>query len=149
MSQTAENCTRLSERAQRDQLEEIFNVSATPVSQEPKNAPADGACTAEPFHNPSYPVRTHFQERQKLQATLRDVEDRLSAARKKLDAIANDSQRARSVRLYHQLMGARDQIAECVRRIPLEAAALYVEDQERYHNAVAAFERIWGKWQGS
>jgi hypothetical protein len=61
--------------------------------------------------------------------------------------MAHDPQRATHVRLYHQLMGARDQIADCVRRMPLEAADLYEEDQERYQNAVAAFERTWGKWQ--
>jgi len=107
----------------------------------------DGASAADPFHNPSYPARTHFHEREKLQASLHEAEERLSAARQKLTALANHPEKATFVRLYHQMMGARDQIAECVRRIPLEAADLYDEDAERYKQAVAAFERTWKKWQ--
>jgi hypothetical protein len=116
------------------------------VEQE-KGISSDGSPTVNPFHNPSYPIRTHFPEREKLEASLRDAEERLSAARQKLPTLDNDSRKPRFVRLYHQLMGARDQIADCIRRIPLEAGGLYREDEERFHNATAAFERIWRKWE--
>jgi len=109
----------------------------------------DGPRTADPFRNPSYPARTHFQERQELEKSLRLAEDRVSAARQKLSGVASNPQQAALVRLYHQMMGARDQIAACARRIPLEAAGLYEEDKERYAQAVAALERTWGKWQAA
>jgi hypothetical protein len=51
------------------------------------------------------------------------------------------------IRTFHQLQGARDQIAEGVRRLPLEAGELYHEDKERYHQALAAFNRVWQKWE--
>jgi hypothetical protein len=122
-------------------------VSATPTSVEPKAISSDGSRPDDPFHNPSYPARTHFHEREKLEASLRGAEELLNAARQKLSAMANHAERAKFVRLYHQMMGARDQIADSVRRIPLEAADLYEEDKERYRNAVAALERTWRKWQ--
>lgn len=121
-------------------------MPATPTPTEPTSVASDGAPSVDPFRNPSYPARTHFHEREKLEASLRDAEERLSAARQKMGAISNHPQTAALTRLYHQLMGARDQIADTVRRIPLEASDLYREDQERYHNAVAAFERVWRKW---
>jgi len=114
-----------------------------------KRVSSDGPRTVDPFHNPSYPARTHFHEREKLEESLRAAEERLSAARQKLSAFASHPQNAAFVRLYHQMMGARDQIAECVRRMPLEAAELYEEDNERYVQAVAALERTWGKWQAA
>jgi hypothetical protein len=46
------------------------------------------------------------------------------------------------------MLGARDQIAEGVRRLPLETGALYDEDHERYKEAVAAFERVYRRWEG-
>jgi hypothetical protein len=122
-------------------------VPATPTPAQAKNVSADGSPIDDPFHNPSYPNRTHFHEREKLEASLRGADELLSAARQKLNAMANHPQRATFVRLYHQMLGARDQIAECIRRIPLEAADLYKEDQERYHNGVAALERTWRKWK--
>jgi hypothetical protein len=124
-------------------------VSATPTPVESAKISQDGAPQVDPFHNPTYPARTHFHDREKLQSVLRDAEERLSTTRQKLGTMDSHPRRAEFVRLYHQLMGARDQIADCARRIPLEAADLYNEDQERYHNAVAAFERIWNKWEAA
>ena len=46
-----------------------------------------------------------------------------SAARvgsQKLNVLANHADKARFVRLYHQMQGARDQVAEAVERLPLE-----------------------------
>ncbi len=124
-------------------------MSATPTPLDQKRASGDGPHTVDPFHNPSYPARTHFQERAELEESLRAAEERVSAARQKLSAIANHPQQAALVRLYHQMMGAHDQIADCVRRIPLEAAGLYEEDKERHVQAVAALEWTWRKWQAA
>jgi hypothetical protein len=122
-------------------------VSATPNPPATLNVAGDGSRTDDPFHNPSYPARTHFHEREALEASLIEAEERLTAARQKLSAMANHPQRAEIVRIYHQMMGARDQIADSARRMPLEAAALYEEDKHRYVQAVAAFERTCRKWQ--
>jgi hypothetical protein len=124
-------------------------VSATPTRLEQKSVSGDGSLTVDPFHNPSYPARTHFHERAKLEESLNAAEERLCAARQKLSSLANHPRQAAFVRLYHQMMGARDQIADCVRRIPLEAADLYDEDKERHLQAVAALDRTWGKWQSA
>jgi hypothetical protein len=124
-------------------------VSATSLPSEQKSAPDDRSRGDDPFYNPSYPARTHYHERGKLQEALHDAEERVSAARQKLDALARDPQQAMFVRLYHQMLGARDEIAECAQRIPLEAGGLYEEDKERYKQAVAALERTWAKWQSS
>ncbi len=123
-------------------------MSAAPLLEQ-KQVSGDGSRTVDPFHNPSYPARTHFHERQELEESLRAADERASAARRKLSALANQPQQTALVRLYHQMMGARDQIADSVRRIPLEAAGLYAEDKERYVQAVAALERTWRKWQAA
>jgi hypothetical protein len=44
------------------------------------------------------------------------------------------------------LLGARDQVAESVRRIPLETGDLYHEDKERFEQALAAFDRVLKRW---
>jgi hypothetical protein len=90
-------------------------------------------------------VRDHFSERAKLEGALRIAAERVETARGKLSAGAARS--AEAVRLYHQLLGACDQIAECARRMPLETGALYDEDQERFGRATAALERVWQRWE--
>lgn len=101
----------------------------------------------EPFRNPSYPLRDHFSERAKLEEALRTCDDRITSARRLLDAKGNLAGNARGVRLYHQLLGVRDQIAECARRMPLETGSLYDEDQERFKQATAALARVWQRWE--
>jgi hypothetical protein len=101
----------------------------------------------EPFRNPSYPVRDHFSERAKLEDALRIATERVEAARGKLEAGGGAARTAEAVRLYHQLLGAHDQIAECARRMPLETGGLYVEDQERFTQATAALDRTWHRWE--
>jgi hypothetical protein len=112
-------------------------------------ATADGSREGDAFHNPSYLKRTHYHEKDKLEETVRTADAQLGSMRATLDALASDPRHAEAVRLYHQLTGARDQIAECARRLPLEAGELYDEDKERYEQAVAAFERLRLKWAGS
>jgi hypothetical protein len=100
----------------------------------------------EPFRNPSYPTRDHFSERAQLEEALRIAAERVEAARGKLD-VGGAARTAEAVRLYHQLLGVHDQLAECARRMPLETGALYDEDQERFTQASAALERTWQRWE--
>jgi hypothetical protein len=101
----------------------------------------------EPFRNPSYPVRDHFAERTKLEEALRIAEERLQAAQRRLEAGGDPARNSDGLRLYHQMLGVRDQIAECARRIPLETGALYEEDHERFKQAMDALERVWQRWE--
>jgi hypothetical protein len=105
------------------------------------------ARSMDPTHNPSYPKRTHFLERAQLDEALRSCEERLASAGQKLTALGAHGDRELCARYFHQLQGARDQIAEAVRRLPLEAGELYHEDKERFQQAVAAFDRVWRKWE--
>ncbi len=101
-----------------------------------------------PFKSPTYPPRVHFAERAELEQRLRSIEERIQAVRRQLDAMVGKPDRAGAERLYFQMLGARDQVAEAVRRLPLETGALYDEDKERYTEAVAAFERAFRRWEG-
>jgi hypothetical protein len=101
------------------------------------------------FKNPSYPQREHLHEKPKLEESLRSNEERLQALQKKLSALGNRSERARFERLYFQMLGARDQMAEAVRRLPIETGELYDEDRERYEQAVAAFDRAYRQWDSA
>jgi hypothetical protein len=91
-------------------------------------------------------MRDHFAERARLEEALRNSEERVDAARRKLEARGNSVGNAEAVRLYHQLLGVRDQIAECARRMPLETGALYREDAERFNQAKSALDRVWLRW---
>jgi hypothetical protein len=114
---------------------------------EKRRGAAKASKAIEPYRNPSYPEREHFSERTRLEEALRTSEERIDAARRKLETGGDSSGNAQAVRYYHQLLGVRDQIAECCRRIPLEAGELYEEDKERFEHAIAALERVWEKWE--
>ncbi len=116
---------------------------------ENKTGAVQSRSESEPYRNPSYPQRDHFSERAALEEALRKSEERVAAARQKLDARGGLSGNADAARLYHQLLGARDQIAECARRLPLEAGELYHEDKERLEQALAALERVWKRWENT
>src|SRR4029077_18890862 len=92
-------------------------VTSLSRSAEAGTEPATDSRPADPYHNPSYPQRIHFHEVARLDAVLHSCEERVSEAFQKLGAVANDAQKPRFVRIYHQLQGARDQIAEAVRRM--------------------------------
>ena len=109
--------------------------------------PAHGASEVPPYRNPAYPPRVHFGERAKLEERLRSCDQRLESAFQKLNALGSNPKKADFVRLYHQMQGARDQIADAARRMPLEVGGLYHEDHERFEQAVAAFERTVGRWE--
>jgi hypothetical protein len=122
-------------------------VSAETYEIENRRGPAQSSRASEPYHNPSYPERDHFSERSRLDEALRTSETRIDAARRKLESGGDFSGKAQAVRYYHQLLGVRDQIAECCRRIPLEAGELYEEDKERFEHAISALERVWDRWE--
>ena len=99
-----------------------------------------------PFRNPAYPQRVHIHERPHWQAVLKSCEERIATARKKLDVLGNSPKRAVFERLYAQMLGARDQVADAAGRLPGETGALYEEDRERLEQAVAALDRVHRQW---
>jgi hypothetical protein len=120
----------------------VSSSSLTPIES------AAGSAKADPYRSPTYPQRVHLHERGQLEEALRSCDQQLSAALQKLNVLANHAEKPRFVRLYHQMQGARDQVAEAVRRLPLEAGGLYHEDHERFQNAMDAIERIARRWSG-
>ena len=103
------------------------------------------SATPNPNHSPSYPQRVHIRERAQWQAVLRTWDDRIAVAL----ASAKGSSEA-SGKLFAQMAGARDQIGEAVKRLPMEVTDLYDEDKHRLEEAVASLERLMarGKEQG-
>jgi hypothetical protein len=88
----------------------------------------------------------HLAERTQLEESLRQCDTRIAAMRLKLNTLGNHPSRAAFERLFHQMQGARDQVAEAVRRMPLEVGGLYHEDKERYDFALAALDRVIKDW---
>jgi hypothetical protein len=122
---------------------------AAPVSEAETTTPAL-AVPADPRRNPSYPARIHVAERAMWEGGLRSCEDRIAPYGRKLAALAaNAPDRPRFERLYAQMLGARDQVADAVRRLPGEVGALYVEDRHRLEEARAALERVIRRWDGA
>jgi len=122
-------------------------VTAETYEIENRTGAVHASKAIEPYRNPSYPQRDHFSERSKLEEALRLSEARVDAARIELEAGGGPGSKDEALRYYHQLLGVRDQIAECCRRIPLEAGELYEEDKERFEHAIAALERVWQRWE--
>ena len=99
-----------------------------------------------PWKNPSYPARTHVHERAQWRALLELWDQRIAQAKAELGGAGPDSERGR---LFVQMLGARDQIAEAARRLPMEVGELYEEDHHRLNEAVAALERIFARWNAA
>jgi exonuclease VII small subunit len=78
---------------------------------------------------------------------LRKCEERIAVARQKLDVLGNSPSRPVFDRLYVQMLGARDQVADAARRLPMEVGDLYEEDRHRLEEAVAALDRVFGRWE--
>ncbi len=91
-----------------------------------------------PLKNPAYPQRVHIHERAHWQGVLRSCEDRIAMGRQKMSVLRAGPNRAAFERLYAQMLGARDQVADAVRRLPGETGDLYEEDRHRLEQAVAA-----------
>ena len=103
-----------------------------------------------PLKNPSYPQREHIHERAHWQGIVDSCEQRISSARQKLSVIASISPgRAGFERLYAQMLGARDQVADAARRLPGETGDLYLEDRHRLEEAVAALDRVLRQWDAA
>jgi len=91
----------------------------------------------DPRFSPSYPQRVHVGERARWESVLKSWSDKITAlesAGSKLDPLT-----------HAQIQGAKDQIADAVRRLPGEVGHLYHEDQHKVEEAVHALERIFQK----
>ncbi len=99
-----------------------------------------------PLKNPSYPQRVHLHERAHWQGVLRQCEERIGKARQKLTVVPPGPNRAIFERLYFQMEGARDQVADAARRLPGETGDLYEEDRHRLEAAVAALDIVFRRW---
>ncbi|WP_435017529.1 hypothetical protein TA3x_005143 [Tundrisphaera sp. TA3] len=102
---------------------------------------------ADPKKNPSYPPRVHLHEKPKWLAELKEVENRIGYARQMLASLKNDPKRPSFERIYAQMQGARDQVADAVRRLPQETGDLYHEDHHRVADAQAALKRLFDRWE--
>jgi hypothetical protein len=111
----------------------VSHSQAVPVPTDPKK-------------NPSYPAREHLHEKPHWQSVLQGVEGRIATARQKLGALGSDARRPAFERIYFQMLGARDQVADAVKRLPLETGHLYEEDRHRAEEAVAALDRLFKNW---
>lgn len=111
------------------------------------SATGPAAKTTNPFKNPSYPQRTHVRERAQWEDLLKSWESRIALAGKQLESSAAGADRAARERTHAQMLGALDQMADAVRRMPGEAGHLYDEDKHRLDLAVAALERIFRSWK--
>ncbi len=125
-----------------------MSSSSALVPRVPSEPTASLPAASNPFRNPSYPQRTHFADRPQLEETLCTWEQKISSVADKLSALGDHPGRATHERLFHQMQGARDQMAEAVRRLPLEAGDLYAEDHERFEAAAAALGRLLQIWDG-
>ncbi len=118
---------------------------SNPVSEgETASAPL---APPDPRKNPAYPQRVHLHEKPHWQSVLRDCEARLANARQRLRVVGNDPKRAGFERIFAQMTGARDQIADAVGRLPQETGDLYEEDKHRAEAAVAALDRLFARWE--
>jgi len=107
---------------------------------------SDPKPVADPKKNPSYPQRVHLAEKPLWLETLRKVENLVADHTQKLSSLGNNSQRPQFERLHAQMLGSRDQVADAVRRLPLETGGLYEEDKHRVEYAEAALNRLIEQW---
>ncbi|MBV8558874.1 MAG: hypothetical protein JO116_25315, partial [Planctomycetaceae bacterium] len=63
-----------------------------------------------------------------------------------LNVLPPGPNRALFERLFFQMEGARDQVADAARRLPGETGDLYEEDRHRLDEAVAALDRVFRRW---
>ena len=108
---------------------------------ETKRGPADTN------KSPSYPQRVHIRERPELQQVLRSWEERIDKAGQALAQKADSPDRSHLERLYFQMLGARDQLADAVRRLPMEVGNLYEEDHLKLEEATSSLERLMRRWE--
>lgn len=93
------------------------------------------------WKSPTYPERIHTRERDHWRGILEFWDQRIAEA---LARPANAGGDPDGPRRHARLLGARDQIAEAVGRLPMEVGALYADDRARLEQAVASLERQLG-----
>jgi hypothetical protein len=120
--------------------------SSQPVSEAEIDVPTRTQAV-DPWRNPSYPQRIHVRERAHWQGILQKCEERIAMARHKMNVLGNSPNRAAYEFLFVQMLGARDQVADAARRLPMETGDLYEEDKHRLEEAVAALDRVFKKWE--
>jgi hypothetical protein len=119
---------------------------AIPVSEAEAEVPLRTQ-PVNPLRNPSYPQRIHIHERAHWESVLSRCEERIASARQKLTVIGNIPNRPEFERLFAQMLGCRDQVADAARRLPGETGDLYAEDRHRLEEAVAALDRVFVRWE--
>jgi hypothetical protein len=72
---------------------------------------------------------------------------KVAAAGAALRSIPAGTARASLEFTYAQMLGARDQIADAARRLPMEVGDLYEEDHHRLEEALAALGRLFQRWE--
>jgi len=115
-------------------------VSESDSETSPRSTPAN------PWKNPTYPGRAHLHERAHWQSVLTYWSERIASARQAPMTVAMRMDFAPFERMLHQMQGAHDQIADAVRRLPMETNDLYEEDRHRLDEAVAALNRLFERW---
>jgi hypothetical protein len=103
----------------------------------------------DPRRSPSYPQRVHIRERAQWQNVLDRWDQRVETARATYAQRSGRSDGLELGRLFAQMLGARDQIADAVKRLPIEVGDLYEEDRHRLDEAVAALERLFARWDAA
>ena len=120
-------------------------AKSQPVSEAESDVPTRSQ-PIDPRKNPSYPQRVHIHERAHWLGQLQRCEERIEVARQKLNVLGGSPNRAAFERLFAQMLGARDQVADAARRLPMETGDLYEEDKHRLEEAVAALDRVFLRW---
>ena len=121
-------------------------MSKPQPSSEGESSQTRTAAPADPKKNPTYPGRQHLREKPHWQSVLRQAEDQIAPYLQRLGVATNSPDLPKYERLYAQMCGARDQIADAVRRLPGETGDLYEEDKHRVEEAVAALDRLARRW---
>lgn len=103
----------------------------------------------DPRKSPTYPQRVHIRERAQWQAVFTQWSERIATARGELESRPSGPARSKLDLLFAQMLGARDQIADSVRRLPMEVGDMYHEDRHRLEEAVAALERLFARWEAA
>lgn len=100
----------------------------------------------DPRYNPSYPHRVHTDERARWNSLQREWAERVDAAAKKLESLKNGPKGEEAHRLFVQMSGSLDQIAEAALRLPTEVGSIYDEDRHLMHEAEVALKRLYDRW---
>ncbi|GAC1467634.1 MAG: hypothetical protein NVSMB9_09430 [Isosphaeraceae bacterium] len=118
-----------------------------PVSQGDESTSAPTRAV-NPYKNPSYPQRDHIHERLHWQGVVTSCEEGIANTRAAIAALGPEAANHPTMeRLYAQMIGARDQVADAARRLPGETGDLYEEDKHRVEEGVAAMERVRRQWE--